>query len=251
MVHAHDRGALPVNKFPPPRFNLSSVALQVHLCGHATLATAHVLFTEVGATARSLTFSTLSGNLVVERSEDGGKSPLLRMDFPQGTPEIVRLTADMQAALLRALGLTEADLVWQEGPLADSTDVERVPMTAICPVTKKIFVEIVSADKLLKLKPDADALLAIPFAEAGLPVRGVSVMVQGGAEDRGRREHLNLAFYTDMSFLPDYVAYDFVSRYFSPWNGIYEDPVNGSSHAALVVYWSRQVRPLHFFILRF
>ena len=30
---------------------------------------------------------------------------------------------------------------------------------------------------------------------------------------------------------------DFASRYFSPWNGISEDPVNGSSHTLLGPYW--------------
>lgn len=30
---------------------------------------------------------------------------------------------------------------------------------------------------------------------------------------------------------------DFFSRYFSPWNGIPEDPVNGSSHTLLGPYW--------------
>ena len=32
---------------------------------------------------------------------------------------------------------------------------------------------------------------------------------------------------------------DFVSRYFSPWNGIPEDPVNGSSHTNLAPLWSK------------
>ena len=34
---------------------------------------------------------------------------------------------------------------------------------------------------------------------------------------------------------------DFVSRYFAPWNGIPEDPVNGSSHTNLTPYWSARL----------
>ena len=34
---------------------------------------------------------------------------------------------------------------------------------------------------------------------------------------------------------------DFVSRYFAPWNGIDEDPVNGSSHTNLTPYWSHKL----------
>lgn len=30
-----------------------------------------------------------------------------------------------------------------------------------------------------------------------------------------------------------------MSRYFSPWNGIPEDPVNGSSHTLLAPYWAQ------------
>ncbi|UJR31102.1 hypothetical protein I4U23_018610 [Adineta vaga] len=32
---------------------------------------------------------------------------------------------------------------------------------------------------------------------------------------------------------------DFISRYFAPWNGILEDPVTGSAHTVLAIYWSR------------
>ena len=32
-----------------------------------------------------------------------------------------------------------------------------------------------------------------------------------------------------------------MSRYFAPWNGIPEDPVNGSSHTLLAPYWAEHV----------
>ncbi|MFM2479169.1 PhzF family phenazine biosynthesis protein [Celerinatantimonas sp. MCCC 1A17872] len=34
---------------------------------------------------------------------------------------------------------------------------------------------------------------------------------------------------------------DFISRYFAPWVGIDEDPVTGSAHCALAVYWFEQL----------
>lgn len=34
--------------------------------------------------------------------------------------------------------------------------------------------------------------------------------------------------------------YDFVSRYFAPFAGIYEDPVTGSAHCSLTPYWAKQ-----------
>lgn len=50
---------------------------EVDLCGHATLATAHVIFHELGYTRQRITFETRSGELFVER---GGMN--LRMNFP-------------------------------------------------------------------------------------------------------------------------------------------------------------------------
>src|SRR3978361_1683547 len=54
----------------PARFGLRwfTPALEVPLCGHATLASGHVLFTELGATVEGLTFDTQSGPLTVART---------------------------------------------------------------------------------------------------------------------------------------------------------------------------------------
>lgn len=56
-------------------------AAEVKLCGHATLATAHVLFNHLGYAESSITFQTLSGELRVERQGE-----LLSMDFPATPP---------------------------------------------------------------------------------------------------------------------------------------------------------------------
>lgn len=52
--------------------------VEVDLCGHATLASSHVIWAELGESADKLTFATRSGDLVVTRGQDG----LLEMDFP-------------------------------------------------------------------------------------------------------------------------------------------------------------------------
>lgn len=56
--------------------------VEVPLCGHATLATSHVLLREETRSA-PLRFSTLSGILTVEEEEDGW----LKMDFPVDPPK--------------------------------------------------------------------------------------------------------------------------------------------------------------------
>ncbi len=54
---------------------------EVDLCGHATLASAYVLFNELKANGSALRFATKSGELAVERRGD-----LLVMDFPSRPP---------------------------------------------------------------------------------------------------------------------------------------------------------------------
>jgi PhzF family phenazine biosynthesis protein len=69
--------------------------VEVPLCGHATLATAHVLLREEGAEA-PLRFETLSGALTVGEGEDGW----LTMDFPVDRPA----PSSPPEGLLEALG---------------------------------------------------------------------------------------------------------------------------------------------------
>jgi len=56
-------------------------ASEVDLCGHATLAAAHVLFDHLGHRGQVITFETRSGALSVKRKGD-----LLEMDFPACPP---------------------------------------------------------------------------------------------------------------------------------------------------------------------
>jgi PhzF family phenazine biosynthesis protein len=77
-------------------------AVEVPLCGHATLASSHVLFAELGLDAPAITFDTQSGPLIVERAADG-----YRMDFPANMPRRIA-TPD---GLAEALGVAPLE-VW-------------------------------------------------------------------------------------------------------------------------------------------
>ena len=88
----------------PARFGLRwfTPALEVPLCGHATLASGHVLFAELGMAADEIIFDTQSGPLAVRRSGEG-----YEMDFPAQPPHQV----PAPAGLARALGV-EPQEVW-------------------------------------------------------------------------------------------------------------------------------------------
>jgi PhzF family phenazine biosynthesis protein len=71
-------------------------AIEVELCGHATLAAAHVLFAHAGVTETPIEFHTRwSGVLAVRRLDDGR----LEMDFPTRTPTRAKPTDDLLEAL--------------------------------------------------------------------------------------------------------------------------------------------------------
>lgn len=161
--------------------------VEVDLCGHATLATAHVL----GGSAR---FHTRSGLLTCERtaggsagSESAAGGPVdgepaagaILMDFPADPPDPAPVPSALGLPSVRAFARTRADAL----------------------------VELDDAAAVRSLEPDIGAL-------ASLGTRGVIVTAAG-----------------------DRAGVDCVSRFFAPNAGIPEDPVTGSAHCALAVYW--------------
>lgn len=77
-------------------------AVEVDLCGHATLATAHVLYQELGYAGGELVFDTRSGPLRTRRDASGR----IALDLPARAPQ----PANPPAGLLPALGGPEP--VW-------------------------------------------------------------------------------------------------------------------------------------------
>jgi PhzF family phenazine biosynthesis protein len=100
----------------PARFGLRwfTPALEVPLCGHATLAAAHVLFAELGVTADRITFDTKSGPLTVKRLGER-----YEMDFPASVPK----QTGAPEGLVEALGATPAE-VWAGSYLVAVFDSE-------------------------------------------------------------------------------------------------------------------------------
>jgi PhzF family phenazine biosynthesis protein len=91
----------------PDAFDLRwfTPAVEVDLCGHATLAAAHVLWETRRLEPRSAArFHTRSGLLTCTLADDGA----VRMDFPADEPRPV----DAPPGLLDALGLAGADVTF-------------------------------------------------------------------------------------------------------------------------------------------
>ena len=87
-------------------------AREVPLCGHATLATAFVLFEEgFWSKDKQITFNTLSGELIVRMNQGGS----LSMDFPATTP--VQSTDASLLELEKAFGGTIDEVLSVPGEL--------------------------------------------------------------------------------------------------------------------------------------
>jgi len=158
---------------------------EVELCGHATLATAWVLFNEIGVNKPELSFTTQSGILTVTR----GEGDLLVMDFPVNAPR----PAPHHEFLPQALG----------GPAQQFWTAPNDMSLAV----------LGTADAVCNLTPHMGAV-------AKLGKKGLIVTASGDEAD----------------------AVDFVSRYFTPKEGINEDPVTGAAHTVLAPYGAKVLK---------
>jgi PhzF family phenazine biosynthesis protein len=109
---------------------------EIELCGHATLATSHVIFSELGDSRETLRFRTLGGVLVVARENDA-----YSMDFPAAPPEEGAAPAALARAALESIG-QEMGEVRVAGGYA--------------------FVVLEAADAVRSIVPDLGAIARVP-----------------------------------------------------------------------------------------
>ncbi|WP_346837750.1 PhzF family phenazine biosynthesis protein [Microbulbifer sp. SAOS-129_SWC] len=122
---------------------------EVPLCGHATLATAHLLWSELGYEEEEIVFSTKSGELTARRA-----GALIEMDFPAQPPQEIALRPEFTAAV----------------------GAEPLRALAVPGDNDKIMLVFAHAAQVAELKPD-------PRAVAGLPYCGVICTAPGAGFD--------------------------------------------------------------------
>jgi PhzF family phenazine biosynthesis protein len=125
---------------------------EVPLCGHATLAAAHLLFNTIGVKEQRIRFDTNAGALYAENTVDG-----ILMDFPSNPPEPVEPIKEINDAL--------GTQNW--------VDIQ------FSPGNQKLILHLDSLETLRSIEPDFKALLE---AENTLGWRGVIITSSGYGE---------------------------------------------------------------------
>jgi PhzF family phenazine biosynthesis protein len=95
-----------------------SPLLEVPLCGHATLAAAHAIYTHLGFEGSEIGFDTKSGRLTVKRLADGR----LEMDFPASRPKRI----DPPPGLADAIGTAPLEVWASSFLLAVFADADQI-----------------------------------------------------------------------------------------------------------------------------
>lgn len=152
---------------------------EIDLCGHATLASAYVIFDVLKLEIEMVKFhSHKSGDLKVEKKND-----LLVLDFPSRPVSSV----ETPNGLFEAIGKAPKEIL----------------------KARDYFLVYENEQEVLDIQPNFTKLLEID-------AHGFIVTAKGS-------------------------DCDFVSRFFAPEVGVFEDPVTGSSHCNLVPFWSERL----------
>nr|KAJ3421405.1 hypothetical protein HK105_003637 [Polyrhizophydium stewartii] len=196
--------AVPVSADSTHEFKLRwfTPAVEVPLCGHATLATSHVLFSRMTPEQRGagpLRFQTLSGELVVKHlsSNEPALTSRLEMAFPDShvapNPKISR------EVVARAIGIAPEHIIYH----------------ATGDWGMLVEIDVVAAGTTMaKINPSQRLLEEID-------VRATVITTIGDKAANG--------------------GFDFESRMFAPLVGVPEDPVCGSAHCVAARYWSQKL----------
>jgi PhzF family phenazine biosynthesis protein len=198
--------------------------IEMPLCGHATLASAAVLYQTLTPTlllpSTSIVFHASEDTLTMRLADDdvaSTKVSKVSMDFPPKPPS--ELSTREEKAAVRNM-LTSAFSIELDPIYLGLSDM---------------------GDLLIELKPQAfheigyESLNYKAFLEWDGYYRGVAIccLSPNNAESETTKESKN----TEDSE----VQVDFLSRFFAPKAGINEDPVTGSAHCTLGPYFSQKL----------
>ncbi|KAF8012281.1 hypothetical protein BT93_I0423 [Corymbia citriodora subsp. variegata] len=189
-----------------PRFRLRwfTPVEEVDLCGHATLAAAHILLTSGMVDSDTIEFMTLSGILTAKRVPEMKSSDISKI---QGG-DVPGIWIELNFPVVPIAEDDDAERISSVSKVLNGTSIIEIKKTA----KDDHFIVIPSAKEVEEFQPQFEEIQRCP---------GGSIIITGLAQ-------------------PD-SGFDFVSRSFAPKFGLNEDPVSGSAHCSLAPYWSEKL----------
>nr|XP_017240413.1 PREDICTED: uncharacterized isomerase PA2770-like isoform X2 [Daucus carota subsp. sativus] len=188
---------------PNPRFHLTwfTPVAEVKLCGHATLAASHFIFSSGLVKVNVIEFMTLSGVLTARSVSMPEVSVLSQLKSDGFCTEL-----DFPVVPLVEYTSAEVSNISQSLNGASIVDIKKR-------TTEDDLLVVLSAGKTVaELQPMFEKIQK-------LPCRGMTVTALAPSES----------------------GFDIYSRFFYPKYGIKEDPVTGSAHCALAPYWCQKL----------
>ncbi|OIT29455.1 PREDICTED: uncharacterized protein LOC109211326 [Nicotiana attenuata] len=183
---------------------------EVDLCGHATLAAAHFLFSYGIVKTDTIEFSTKSGILTAKRVAEA-KASNSQDDWPTG------YSIELDFPVVQVAEKNSADVA------AISESLNGASVAEINETSQGYYVILLpSGEAVAECKPQFAQIMNCPGAGRGIIITGPA---------------------------PTGSGFDFYSRYFWPKFGINEDPVCGSAHCALAPYWRKKLGKCDFVAL--
>ncbi|KAF3967507.1 hypothetical protein ACB098_10G080300 [Castanea mollissima] len=194
-------------KSPNPRFHIRwfTPVAEVELCGHATLAAAHTLFSSGLVNSNIIEFVTLSGILTAKKFLEIKTSDT--SDVQNGEVQECFLI-ELNFPTVPAIDVNSAEVSSISSALNGASVIDIKKITS----SDALFVVLPSGESVIEIQPEFDAIRKCP---------GLGIIVSGAA--------------------PSGSGFDFYSRIFWPKLGINEDPVCGSAHCTLAPYWSQKL----------
>lgn len=216
--------------------------VEVALCGHATLAAAHVIASTVNSNTKSenprqentMIFHATNDILKTTVTVDGVHDSIVTMEFPAIPPQPCSEDGADRLAFVNmmqaAFGIDAADILYI-GLTPGLGDV-------LVEVTKECFFQIGYIGlKLGALDQDiADYTRGVIVCCCDPPAPPSTT--ESNSDEEPRRSGAST---TSSNSHSGTAAVDFWSRFFAPKAGIAEDPVTGSAHCALAPYFCQKL----------
>ncbi|WP_338768080.1 PhzF family phenazine biosynthesis isomerase [Bernardetia sp. ABR2-2B] len=145
---------------------------ETNLCGHATLAAAHVIFEEIQNIHTEVSFRTRSGDLLIRKDDFEGDKDFIKMQFPV-EEKFEEKTADSD--LLNYLGIEN----------------QKINSCVYFPIKQTLIFEFEHQEELENLQPNFEKLVKNNYT---IPIKKVGITTKGNSKSNKKYDFISRLF---------------------------------------------------------